>query len=107
MVGYTLLLFLPLLCALPYVNVQLKYINAPDAILLIFIFFSLITFGYHQMFKYGNMILTLHELTVYINDQFHWILKSTKKQSQQKPTILTEAKTTFTFLKTQTFVNCF
>lgn len=44
---------------------------------------------------------------VYINDQIHWILKSTKKQSQQKPTILTEAKTTFTFLKTQTFVNCF
>lgn len=44
MVGYTLLLFLPLLCALPYVNVQLKYINAPDAILLIFIFFSVYHF---------------------------------------------------------------
>ena len=58
MVGYTLLLFLPLLCALPYVNVQLKYINAPDAILLIFTFFSFITFGYHQVFKYGNMTLT-------------------------------------------------
>ena len=66
MVGYTLPLFLPLLCAFPYVNVQLEYINAPDAILLIFIFFSLITFGYHQMFKYGNMILTLHELYIYI-----------------------------------------
>ena len=64
MVGYTLPLFLPLLCAFPYVNVQLEYINAPDAILLIFIFFSLITFGYHQMFKYGNMILTLHELYI-------------------------------------------
>ena len=66
MVGYTLPLFLPLLCALPYVNVQLKYINAPDAILLIFIFFSFITFGYHQVFKYGNMILTLRYMYVYI-----------------------------------------
>ena len=63
MVGYTLLLFLQLLCALPYVNVQLKYINAPDAILLIFIFFSFITFGNHQVCKYGNMILT-----------FEWII---------------------------------
>ena len=60
MVGYTLLLFLQLLCALPYVNVQLKYINAPDAILLIFIFFSFITFGNHQVCKYGNMILTFY-----------------------------------------------
>ena len=67
MVGYTLPLFLPLLCALPYVNVQLKYINAPDAILLIFIFFSFITFGYHQVFKYGNMILTLGVSIFYQN----------------------------------------
>ena len=66
MVGYTLPLFLPLLCAFPYVNVQLKYINAPDAILLIFIFFSFITFGYHQVSKYGNMILTLRKLYIYI-----------------------------------------